>query len=766
MYWKHRNAGGRNGFETACELLDKFNYISIGWSDCSSRENIERMINGKMPAIESIYNEHGWGISRNRWNLYHFVCEMAEGDIVLIPGFRSFSLYTISDNIVYCREDIHEITIPNKADLGFFRKVTPIPNCQNLSRDMLDNVLFRRIKIQQTITKLETDNLKAAVDKVIKNPTAISQSEITNQRGFDISAAAYRLLDTRSERNNTDGKMNLFGGEVTYNIPWYQRAYSWKEEQVVKLLTDLQDNYMGDNEDGNAKKEPLFIGNMQLTSVEGDQCDIVDGQQRVTTILILLKYISVYYPNISLIQSSIFECLRTEVGGENENNKLQQLLELDKDTENREFIENNMYIQNYFVIKNYFDQQEDGNKITDFADFAEYLLNDIYFVVVTTKASVSKTIQIFGTINTAGLDLDGGDMFKVRMYDYIRKKNISTYTSKDIDNLYRRIDNLNQLHHKDYTMLRALSIYKDYLIAKNQLPIVLYKYGTEHFFDDLFECITNDRKVENLDKAKNIEIDLDIVLRLIDIIYDWDTHKECDIERMFERSIIRTTRYANYQNVAYLILLSHPHDYEKVYQCYHALCRTFITYSIHYGKSINEIHRLIFDFRSKLLSDADGYEKAMQLISSKSINIEKELKGYLADSAMNKNLVCRLSEFLTILEAGYDCKLYASVEDLRIQLFGTRFDIEHIHANADASVMISKEDQALQNGIGNLTMLEYDINRSIQAENLLKKKESYKKSNYYTIRCIADSNINEWDKIRMEERRDKEVQKIIDFLNN
>lgn len=780
-YWKHRNAGGINCYAVTCELLDRFNYISIGWSDFSNRENLARIINGKMSAIESIYDENKWKVSKSRWNLYHFICEMKEGDIVLVPGFRTFSLYNIADNFTYCREDITEIDIPKNVDLGFFRKVTPIQNCQNLSRDILDDNLFRRIKIQQTLTKLDGENLRAAVDKIINNPAATSQIQVPSMQDFDISASAYRLWGTRKSK---DGKMNLFGNSVCYNIPWYQRAYSWKEEQVVKLLSDLQDSYLGDSEDGKAKKEPLFIGNMQLTSIENNWCDVVDGQQRITTILILLKYISINYPKIGLIPSSIFKCLKTEVGGENEDIKLQLLLDIEKDNENGEDIENNTYIQNYYVIKRYFDQQEEENRIIDFSDFVEYLLNDIYFVVVTTRASISKTIQIFGTINTAGLDLNGGDMFKVRMYDYIRKKNIATYTSKDIDNLYKRIDDLNQLHHMDYTILRVLSIYKDYLIAKNQLPNILYKYGTEHFFNDLFECLTNERKVENFDKAKNIEIDLDIVFRLINIIYEWDTHKECDYERMFERSIIRTTRYANYQNVAYLILLISPNDYEKVYQCYHILSRTFITYSIHYGKSINEIHNLIYAFRRELLSSADGYEKAMQLIEGKSINIEKELRGYLADSAMNKNLVCRLSEYLTIVESGpsltteilcsrsnpcekrHKCILYSSVEDLKKQLFDTKFDIEHIHANADTSIVISQEDMDLQNGIGNLALLEYNINRSIQAENLLKKKESYKTSNYYTIRKIASSDVIEWDKKHMEDRRDMEVKKILDFLRN
>lgn len=62
----------------------------------------------------------------------------------------------------------------------------------------------------------------------------------------------------------------------TYKIPIYQRGYSWTNENVEVLLNDLNDN-----------EEHYFIGNV-LLATENDEINIVDGQQRLTTIFLIL----------------------------------------------------------------------------------------------------------------------------------------------------------------------------------------------------------------------------------------------------------------------------------------------------------------------------------------------------------------------------------------------------------------------------------------------------------------------------------------------
>jgi hypothetical protein len=65
-------------------------------------------------------------------------------------------------------------------------------------------------------------------------------------------------------------------------IPVYQRAYSWDKDQWNIFLTDLQEQIEGDNN--------YFYGNLLLETVKKDiQYEIIDGQQRLTTLTILIR---------------------------------------------------------------------------------------------------------------------------------------------------------------------------------------------------------------------------------------------------------------------------------------------------------------------------------------------------------------------------------------------------------------------------------------------------------------------------------------------
>ena len=74
----------------------------------------------------------------------------------------------------------------------------------------------------------------------------------------------------------------FFEGEKQYTIPVYQRAYSWEEAQWSVFLEDLQEATKGDNN--------YFFGNVLLEKLPNSEIkDIIDGQQRITTIIIFSR---------------------------------------------------------------------------------------------------------------------------------------------------------------------------------------------------------------------------------------------------------------------------------------------------------------------------------------------------------------------------------------------------------------------------------------------------------------------------------------------
>lgn len=72
----------------------------------------------------------------------------------------------------------------------------------------------------------------------------------------------------------------------TYMIPVYQRNYAWEEDEITTLIKDVYDSSLKSSE------EPYYIGTL-VTYKRGDnEYEVIDGQQRLTTIYIILKALS------------------------------------------------------------------------------------------------------------------------------------------------------------------------------------------------------------------------------------------------------------------------------------------------------------------------------------------------------------------------------------------------------------------------------------------------------------------------------------------
>ena len=82
---------------------------------------------------------------------------------------------------------------------------------------------------------------------------------------------------------------------VRYGIDFYQRGYAWERRHIEELLDDLEsrflENYAPEHERVEVRRYPhYFLGNI-VTITEANKKYIVDGQQRLTTLTLLLIYI-------------------------------------------------------------------------------------------------------------------------------------------------------------------------------------------------------------------------------------------------------------------------------------------------------------------------------------------------------------------------------------------------------------------------------------------------------------------------------------------
>src|SRR5512138_2064953 len=80
-----------------------------------------------------------------------------------------------------------------------------------------------------------------------------------------------------------------------YSIDYYQREYKWQQKQVFELLEDLADKFRESHEEGNEREDVAeyghyFLGSIIISDKDGQKF-IIDGQQRLTTLTLLLIFL-------------------------------------------------------------------------------------------------------------------------------------------------------------------------------------------------------------------------------------------------------------------------------------------------------------------------------------------------------------------------------------------------------------------------------------------------------------------------------------------
>lgn len=215
-YWLHRisHESGLSNF-----LLEKRNELSIGFSDFSDDKSLNRILSNPNE-IEAVMQEGWGGLSRSRFSLRHFLCEMKTGDYVLVPSPYAFSIYEIASDKPFSNESLdtaglcdvwgNPVSLKNDGylhsedkenrivDLGFYWKVKPIE--VNIPRaEYADQALISRMKSRQTtlnINDLEKNILNAIQMFEKKSPI--------NLHNLALEKATGTLLDLIREKIDAD----------------------------------------------------------------------------------------------------------------------------------------------------------------------------------------------------------------------------------------------------------------------------------------------------------------------------------------------------------------------------------------------------------------------------------------------------------------------------------------------------------------------------------------------------------------------------------
>lgn len=239
-------------------------------------------------------------------------------------------------------------------------------------------------------------------------------------------------------------------GNAKYGIDYYQREYQWKTKNIAELIDDLSNRFLDDYQPGDGEKEfskygYYFLGSI-LISENDNKKFIVDGQQRLTSLTLLLIFLNNLQNKQSsqkvAIDSLIFSAT---IFGKSfnldvpERNACMDALFNDEPfdvTEQSDSIVN--LVGRYNDIEDLFPEELRGEALPFFI----YWLQIKVLLVEITANSDDDAYLIFETMNDRGLSLSPTEMLKgylLANIEDINKRQIANIIIKDWLNTFKDI---------------------------------------------------------------------------------------------------------------------------------------------------------------------------------------------------------------------------------------------------------------------------------------------------------------------------------------
>lgn len=561
-----------------------------------------------------------------------------------------------------------------------------------------------------------------------------------------------KLVNTVNE-DNIEGVLDE---SVRFTVPDYQRLYSWGESQWDEFWQDLNEL---------EEDESHFLGSIVVIEREGgfgqlDEYELVDGQQRLTTISLLLKAIQRYYqenndPND--IAGLIDDDYLYETDQSNEDHVKLSLSRFEDETYKKIIGDDISTInEDSQLLKafEYFQDKLDGLTEDEIDDVRMRLVLSMNLVVIQCSSTAS-AFRLFETLNDRGLELSAVDLMKNSLlqvaseklndddYDYIRKK-----WEEVLEKVVYEIDKPDRFF-RHYIMsqpepdisgsVTSRKLYDEFNdIIENKLPVngfslVDYIEGMVNEAD-LYVGLTNG-KVDELEGREQQKIN-NRLQNLNDIgsshsrtllLRGFDEFDEfSDLHQLLKYIEVFMIRWklANYQSGTGL---------DKIFSelCSHA----FTNGTPMEGEPLDEI-------KNKLNEESPSDEEVYAGLANEDFSRNSQTK-YILDMIESHH-------FMAGEGAGAKSYNRATV------------DIEHIAPRATFSadkyspwrdVLGVDEDgfEQYKNRLGNLTLLEDRLNEKASDRPFQQKKDQYKLADFEMTQDIRET-YDIWTKNEIEER--------------
>ncbi len=261
-----------------------------------------------------------------------------------------------------------------------------------------------------------------------------------------------------AEQKTIEGLLGERGAK--FLIPDYQRPYSWEREQCETLWDDIIAFAFPFDHDFDSEDDSYFLGTILTFQNQSRESEVIDGQQRLITFLLMLRAFyaaaeNVQFDNKEFVLSSIGKCiwrtdefgkvnktsvkLKSEVASDEDIAEFQKILATGKSTKGNA----SNYAKNYRNFQRWIDEFKSTHP-GDFSYLPMRILSNCVFLPIEVD-SQNTALGIFTTLNDRGMPLNDSDIFRSQFY-----KLFSQDGKQSKENFVQRWETLAKLCDKNF----------------------------------------------------------------------------------------------------------------------------------------------------------------------------------------------------------------------------------------------------------------------------------------------------------------------------
>lgn len=528
-----------------------------------------------------------------------------------------------------------------------------------------------------------------------------------------------------------------------YTVPDFQREFVWQREQVEKLLQDIHDEFY--NEEGQLIKGPeYFLGSIVVCKDDDGTFHLIDGQQRMTTIYVILCAV---------------RDLLVEIG-EKPNDTLEtQIASASTNDEGEEVFRHRLVLQyddSKGILEQVVERSEQPDTITEntvsvqriraaYQDITEFLRVNCngnakrlkrFYAAFTKRVkliriktpSLTNALKVFETINDRGVGLNAMDLLKNLLF----VKTSSSDYPKLKDRWKKLIDTLGNCGEKPLRFLRY------YIMSHFQLDS-----GKPLREDDIYDWFVKNTKVCGLESSP-----LTFLKGLIDCAEAWAHFSEGrDVQGAINPYLRNLTLLSGAARQQYILLLAGRHLPQVAFV---KLCQSIENLFFYYiiTREPTRTFERNFAIWSKDLRGAQDeiglnaflQDKFVPDVESRSSAFEfafTELTQSRIQKYRMRYILAKLTQYVE--QQAWDNPTHANLD----QYLDSSVHVEHILPETPTDQVKAAFDKVEEYKeyvvkLGNLTLLEKTINTSVSNEVYQNKLPGYRQSAFLLTKSLAE----------------------------